>query len=79
LEKALEKARENCTHKGLIEELIEKIVEAKEDLALHEADANEKMDKIVKYREKIEEDTNKIKRLEDELSILENKSKNVGG
>ncbi len=79
LENALKKARENCTLKGMIEELIEKIMETKEDLAQHEADlhkaeADEKKDKIVKYREKIEEDTNKIKRLEDELSILENTS-----
>ncbi len=79
LEKALKEALDNCTNKGLIEELMGKILEAKEDLAEHEADlreaeADEKQDKIVKYREKIVEDTNKIKRLEDELSVLENAS-----
>lgn len=84
LEKALKRAQENCTNKGLIKELNEKLGKTKEDLAEHEADlreaeADKKEGKVAKYQEKIEEDTNKIKRLEAELSILEKKSKSKGG
>ena len=72
---SLKNAREHCTDKGLKENLLEKIDEAKEEIAKYESDLKEaeeygKTDKIYKYQEKIEEEKIKIKSLNDELSTL---------
>lgn len=75
LEKALKEAKRYCTDEGLREGLIDDIDDAKEDLAEYEADLREAeedgdRDDRRKYRQKIEEEKNDIKQLEDELSRL---------
>jgi len=75
LKKALNEAKQNCTDKGLKEDLVGEIEEIKEEIAEYESDLKEakkyrKTDKVRKYQEKIEEEKNKIKHLEDELSNL---------
>lgn len=75
LEKALKEAKRHCTDEGLREDLIEDIQDAKEDLAedeagLREAEAEGDRDDRRKYQQKIEEEKNDIKQLEDELSRL---------
>jgi hypothetical protein len=76
LTKALEQAKKHCTDKGLREDLVGEIEEAKEEIAEYEADLKEaeeygKTDKVRKYKEKIEEEKSKIKRLEHDLSQLD--------
>jgi len=76
LKRALENVKEHCTDKGLKEDLIEEIEEAKNEIEEYESDlkvAKEhgKKDKIRKYQEKIEEEKSKINRFEDELSNLD--------
>lgn len=76
LKKALDEAKKHCTDKGLKEDLIKKIMEVKEEIAEYESDLKDaqkygKTDKVRKYQEKIEEEKNKIKNLEDELSNLD--------
>lgn len=75
LEKALQEAKRHCTDEGLREDLIDDIEDAKEDLAEYEADLKEAEEDgdtgdRRKYRQKIEEEKNDIKQLEDELSRL---------
>ena len=76
LKRALEKAKENCTDKGLREDLIEEIEKANNEMEEYESDLKEakeygKKDKIRKYQEKIEEEKSKVNRIEDELSNLD--------
>ena len=76
LNKALGEAKEHCTVKNFKEDLIEKLKEVKKEIAEYESDLKDaqeygKTDKVRKYQEKIEEEKNKIKHLEDELSNLE--------
>jgi len=76
LTKSLENAKEHCTDKGLKEDLVEEIEEANDEIVEYESDLKEakeygKKDKVRKYEEKIEEEKNKIKYLEDELSTLD--------
>ncbi|RKZ98608.1 MAG: DUF1090 domain-containing protein [Gammaproteobacteria bacterium] len=76
LKRSLENAKEHCTDKGLKEDLVEEIEEANNEIIEYESDLKEakkygKKDKIRKYQEKIEEEKNKINRLEDELSNLD--------
>ena len=76
LTRSLENAKEHCTDKGLKEDLVEEIEEANKEIVEYESDLKEakeygKKDKVRKYQEKIEEEKNKIKRLEDELSNLD--------
>ena len=76
LRKSLENARDHCTDKGLKDDLLEKIEEANNEIVDYESDLKEakeygKTDKVRKYQEKIEEEKNKIKHLEDELSDLD--------
>ena len=73
LKKSLENARDHCTDEGLRDDLLEKIEDANNEIAdyefdLKEAKESEKTDKVRKYQGKIEEEKNRIKRLEDELS-----------
>ncbi len=75
LRKSLENAKEHCTDQALREDLIGEIDESQQDIAEYESDLKEaeqygKKDKVRKYQLKIEEEQNKIKRLEDELSNL---------
>ncbi|MCU7836080.1 MAG: DUF1090 domain-containing protein [gamma proteobacterium symbiont of Taylorina sp.] len=76
LTRSLENAKEHCTDKGLKEDLVEEIEEANNEIVEYESDLKEakeygKIDKVRKYQEKIEEEKNKIKHLEDELSNLD--------
>lgn len=76
LKRSLEGAKAHCTDKGLREDLVEDIEEAKEDIAEYKADLKEaeedgKSDKVRKYQEKIEKESNEIRRLEVELSDLD--------
>jgi hypothetical protein len=76
LRKSLKNAKDHCTDKGLEKDLIEEIKEAKEEIAKYESDLKKakeygKTDKIRKYQDKIEEEKNKIKHLEYELSDLD--------
>ena len=76
LTRSLENAKEHCTDKGLKEDLVEEIEEANKEIVEYESDLKEakeygKKDKVRKYQEKIEEEKNKIKHLEDELSNLD--------
>ena len=76
LKKALDEAKEHCTDKGLKDDLVEEIEEVKEEIVEYESDLKKakkygKTDKVRKYQEKIEEEKNKIKHLEDELSNLD--------
>ena len=80
LKKALKNVKENCTDKGLKDDLIEEIRVVKEEIVEYESDLKEakesgKTDKVLKYQNKIKEEKNKIKSLEDELSKLEKSSK----
>lgn len=73
--KSLDNAKNHCTDKGLKEDLIKKIEGNQKDIIEYESDINEaeedgKKDKVRKYQAKIEEEKNKIKLLEDELSNL---------
>jgi len=73
LSRSLENAKEHCTDIGLKEDLVEEIEKANNEIVEYESDLKEakeygKKDKIRKYQEKIEEEKNKIKYLEDELS-----------
>lgn len=76
LRKALKNVKENCTDKGLKDNLIEKIRVVKEEIVEYESDLKEakeygKTDKVLKYQNKINEEKSKIKSLEDELSKLD--------
>jgi len=76
LRRALENTKENCTDKGLKEDLIKEIEEVNEEIAEYESDLKEakeygKTDKVRKYQEKIEEEKSKINHLKDELSNLD--------
>ena len=76
LTKSLENAKEHCTDKGLKEDLVGEIEEANNEIVEYESDLKEakkygKKDKARKYQEKIEEEKNKIKHLEDGLSNLD--------
>ncbi|WP_439134195.1 DUF1090 domain-containing protein [Pseudomaricurvus sp.] len=76
LREALKNSRRHCTDKGLEAELAEEIQEAKEEMAEYESDLKEatehgEEDKVRKYQGKIEEEKNKIKSLERELSDLD--------
>lgn len=76
LTRSLKNAKEHCTDKGLKEDLVEEIEEANNEIVEYESDLNKakeygKKDKVRKYQEKIEEEKNKIKYLEDELSNLD--------
>ena len=76
LTKSLEQAKKHCTDKGLREDLVGEIEEAKEEIADYETDLKEaeeygKTDKVRKYQEKIEEEKSKITSLEHELSNLD--------
>ncbi len=76
LKKALDEAKEHCTDKGLKDDLVEEIEEVKEEIVEYESDLKKakkygKTDKVRKYQEKIEEEKNKLRRLEDELSNLD--------
>lgn len=76
LTRSLENAKEHCTDKGLKEDLVEEIEETNNKIVEYESDLKEakeygKKDKVRKYQEKIEEEKNKIKHLEDELSNLD--------
>jgi len=76
LTRSLENAKEHCTDKDLKEDLVEKIEEVNNEIIEYESDLKEakeygKKDKVRKYQEKIEEEKNKIKRLDDELSNLD--------
>lgn len=76
LTRSLENAKEHCTDKGFKEDLVEEIEETNNNIVEYESDLKEakeygKKDKVRKYQEKIEEEKNKIKHLEDELSNLD--------
>jgi len=76
LTKSLKNAKEHCSDKDLKEDLLEEIEEANDEIIEYESDLKEakeygKKDKVRKYQEKIEEEKNKIKHLEDELSNLD--------
>lgn len=76
LESALEEVLDHCTTEGLRKDLREDINDSQEDLAEYETDLQEaekygKTDKVLKYKEKIEDERNEIIRLEAELSNLE--------
>ena len=76
LTRSLENARKNCTDKSLRGDLNEKLEEARSDMAGYEIDfkaakSEGKVDKILKYQNKIEEEKVKIRYLEDELSDLD--------
>jgi len=76
LTKSLEQAKKHCTDKGLREDLVGEIEEAKEEIADYETDLKEaeeygKTDKVRKYQKKIEEEKSKITSLEHELSNLD--------
>lgn len=76
LTKSLEQAKKHCTDKGLREDLVGEIEEAKEEIADYETELKEaeeygKTDKVRKYQEKIEEEKSKITSLEHELSNLD--------
>jgi len=76
LKKALDEAKEHCTDKGLKDDLVEEIEEVKEEIVEYESELKEakkygKTDKVRKYQEKIEEEKNKLRHLEYELSNLD--------
>lgn len=80
LKSALEEATENCTDKGLEDDLTEEIAESKAAITEYEADLlkaekSGKMDKVRKYQEKIDEEESKIKRLQSELSTLQHQTR----
>lgn len=75
LKRSLKNARKHCTDQALKEDLITKIDEAQKDITEYESNLKEaeqygKKDKVHKYQLKIKEEKHKIKRLQEELSIL---------
>jgi hypothetical protein len=73
---ALKENAENCTYKGLKNDLVEEIEESWEDIAEYKADLQQaekdgKSEKILKYQAKIAEEESEIMRLEKELSDLD--------
>lgn len=76
LQMALDNARTSCSDTRLRDALTAKLAEANQDLVRYQADLQQaeqqgKKDKIVKYKKKLEEITSEIKRLNDQLSQLE--------
>lgn len=76
LTKALTETKKHCTDQGLKKELIEEIAEAKAEIidyevSLKQAEQDQKMDKIQKYQQKINEQKNTLSQLESELSSLD--------
>ncbi|MEZ9396569.1 DUF1090 domain-containing protein [Vibrio splendidus] len=72
---ALKAAKENCTNKGLKDDLREKIESNEQDLAEYQADLEEakrddRADKIRKYEGKIEKELRNIDSLKQELSEI---------
>ncbi len=76
LQISLEKVNTHCTDEKLVEELEEKIKDAKEELQedreeYERALKDNRPDKIEKYKSKMSEEDNKIKELEQELKELQ--------
>ncbi|MGY5796241.1 DUF1090 domain-containing protein [Rheinheimera faecalis] len=76
LQMALDNARTSCSDTRLKDALTAKLAEANQDLVRYQADLQQaeqqgKKDKVVKYKKKLEETTSEIKRLNDQLSQLE--------
>lgn len=76
LQMALDNARTSCSDTRLKDALTAKLAEANQDLVRYQADLQQaeqqgKQDKVVKYKKKLEETTSEIKRLNDQLSQLE--------
>lgn len=68
LNKALKEAKSHCTDKGLKKDLAGKIEEIREEISEYEIDLKEakednKIDKIIKYEQKISEEKLKLKEL----------------
>ncbi|NOR56793.1 MAG: DUF1090 family protein [Sulfurovum sp.] len=75
LQISLDKVNAHCTDEKLIKDLEEKIKDTKKDLHEDEEDYEKALkdnrpDKVEKYKTKISEENQKIKRLEDELKTL---------
>lgn len=75
LMRSLKNAKKYCTTKGLKEDLLKEISKVKKEIVEYKSDlmkAKEhgKTDKVRKYQEKIKEEKNKLKLLEEELSDL---------
>ena len=76
LQMALDNARTSCSDTRLKDALTAKLAEANQDLVRYQADLQQaeqqgKQDKVMKYKKKLEETTSEIKRLNDQLSQLE--------
>ena len=76
LETSLEKVNKYCTNDKLAEDLEEKIEDTKKDLEEDQEDYEKALkdnrpDKVDKYKTKISEENEKIKRLEKELKELQ--------
>ncbi|HJS13514.1 MAG TPA: DUF1090 domain-containing protein [Rheinheimera sp.] len=76
LQMALDNARTSCSDTRLKDALTAKLAEANQDLVRYQADLQQaeqqgKKDKVMKYKKKLEETTSEIKRLNDQLSQLE--------
>ncbi|WP_233008499.1 DUF1090 domain-containing protein [Rheinheimera faecalis] len=76
LQMALDNARTSCSDTRLKDGLTAKLAEANQDLVRYQADLQQaeqqgKKDKVMKYKKKLEETTSEIKRLNDQLSQLE--------
>ena len=72
---SLNKVQKHCTDEGLIEEIEDKIRDTKKDLKedtedYEEALSDNRADKIKKYKAKMDEEKQKIKKLEEELKQL---------
>ncbi len=75
LEISLSKVQKYCTDSGLIEDVEEKISDTKKDLRedkknYEEAHADNREDKIKKYKNKMAEETQELQDLEKELKSL---------
>lgn len=76
LQMALDNARTSCSDTRLKDALTAKLAEANQDLVRYQADLQQaeqqgKKDNVMKYKKKLEETTSEIKRLNDQLSQLE--------
>ncbi|MDO6496769.1 DUF1090 domain-containing protein [Photobacterium sanguinicancri] len=76
LSDALARVNDYCTNNDLKEELLAEIDESQSEIIdyrseLNEATTDKEEDKILKYQRKIEEEKINIKKLEEELSLLQ--------
>lgn len=76
LQMSLDNARTSCSDTKLKDALTAKLAGANQDLVRYQADLQQaeqqdKKDKVVKYKKKLEDITAEIKRLNDQLSQLE--------